>query len=62
MNILDVVVPIVLFFLGLFVLGSVGMGREDPLEGLNGRTASVVEQLVQTKYFRIIRLNINEEC
>ena len=29
---------------------------------INRRTAPILERLVQTKYFRIIRLNINQEC
>jgi ERO1-like protein alpha len=32
------------------------------MQEMNVAAAPVLEQLVQTKYFRMIRLNINQEC
>ena len=62
MNIFDVVVPVVLFLVGLRLLQEVPGLQEDPLRQINERTAGTLQSLVQTKFFRIIRLNINQEC
>lgn len=58
----DILLPILLFFCGWWAIQMVPAFREDPLKCLNRRTATLLEQLVQTKYFRIVRMNINEEC
>jgi ERO1-like protein alpha len=62
MNILHVIVPLLFFLGGLELLRRTPGVQEDPLEQMNSRTAEVLARLVQTKYFRIIRLNINEDC
>lgn len=54
--------PAIVFVIGLEVLERLPFSRQDPLREMHERTAPVLEKLVQTKYFRIIRLNINEEC
>ena len=34
----------------------------DPMRVLNEETVKIMDTLVQTKYFRIIRLNLNQDC
>lgn len=58
----DILLPIFLFFCGYWALQQIPAVREDPLKSFNARTAPIVEKLVQTKFFRIVRMNINDEC
>ena len=59
MNIFDVILPITIFFSGLYLLQNSDIVHEDHLKVMNLKTANLLESLVLTKYFRIIRLNIN---
>ena len=59
MNILHVIIPLCIFLGGLRLLEQIPQLKEDPLKQMNEKTVTLLEELVQTKYFRIIRLNIN---
>lgn len=58
----DVLLPILLFFCGYWTLHQLPAANEDPLKCLNNRSAPLLEKLVQTKFFRIVRMNINDDC
>ena len=62
MNIFDILMPILAVISGLYLLEYMPWAQQDQLLTFNQKTAPILEQLVQTKYFRIIRLNINENC
>ena len=60
MRVMDIALPVLVFFLGLRIEGRLPTLQEDPVKIMNTSTAPLLEKLVQTKYFRIIRLNVNE--
>ena len=51
-----------LYSLGYYLLLTLPRFQVDHMRVLNERSVAVMDQLVQTKYFRIIRLNINQKC
>ena len=53
---------IVLYAFGYALLLTLSRFSIDPMRVLNEQTVKVMERLVQTKYFRIIRLNLNQQC
>ena len=53
---------VIAFVAGYYFLSSTKIVQQDPMEKMNQSTAPILEELVQTKYFRLIRLNINQEC
>lgn len=56
------ILAVIAFVLGYYFLSTMRFVKEDPMEKMNRSTAPILEELVQTKYFRLIRLNINQEC
>lgn len=44
------------------VVPSVESSNHKKIESLNYKTTAILNQLVKTKYFRILRLNINSKC
>lgn len=54
--------PVLAWWAGLTLLQHTTWCASDPLKEINERTSDTLSRLVQTKYFRIIRLNINQEC
>ena len=51
-----------LYAIGYWLLLTLPHFKIDPMWTLNEHTVELMDQLVQTKYFRIIRLNLNQEC
>lgn len=61
MNILAIV-TITTYLIGYYFLIHSQLILTDPMQHMNLAAAPLLEDLVQTKYFRIIRLNINQQC
>jgi ERO1-like protein alpha len=50
------------YIVGYYLLVNSYYLQMDPMQNMNAEAAPLLEQLVQTKYFRIIRLNVNQAC
>lgn len=56
------IVLAVAYLIGYYLLTSTKVLESDPMQEMNVAAAPLLEDLIQTKYFRVIRLNINQEC
>lgn len=56
------VATLILYSLAYFLIGVFKPPSQDHLQALQTDTASRLQELVQTKFFRIIRLNLNQQC
>jgi hypothetical protein len=56
------VASLILYCLAYFLIGIVKPPSQDHLQALQSDTSARLQELVQTKFFRIIRLNLNQQC
>jgi hypothetical protein len=54
------ILVVVAYIVGYYYLVNSTYYIEDPMRDMNMAAAPLLENLTQTKYFRIIRLNINQ--
>lgn len=62
MKFCHVIIPILLYLCGYYLLVTRPEFKSDPMLKLNRSSAPILHDLIQTKFFRMIRLNLNQEC
>lgn len=62
MNFKQLVLVMIILTCGYIALDKYMQTEKHSIINMNNKISPLIEELIQTKFFRIIRLNINQEC